>query len=299
MSFPRLILFVGVLLLAGGRLNAEPINILFFNGSYEHRSFTSALRQEMSGWLNSVKNGTAFRSTYVRSERRGALASALGDNPGTEVLILDLTSRGSAIGDADREALRQFYAAGRTAIMLDGSFGIRSMRVNGVPQVRFPGAEDSSAALLANQVTAIAKAGGGVLIGTDHSGWQVGANAALRGLLPDASFSGTTNPSTDGQFLGEALLTSFMPVKPIVLLRHWESVPNQGEAPVGQFTTFSGTQIQLYSLVEAADKPGGGRKRPYISASFDPGDSRFDIDSEIAPEPQLPDNMPTRKSPPL
>ncbi|MDJ0993777.1 MAG: hypothetical protein QNI90_09405 [Dinoroseobacter sp.] len=299
MSFLRFILFVSVLSFAGGRLSAEPINVLFFNGSYEHRTYPSALRQAMSDWLSGAKNGTAFRSIYVRSERQGALASALMENPNTDVLILDLTSRRSAIGDGDREALRGFYSAGNNAIMLDGSFGIRSMRVSGVPQVKFPGAENSSAALLANQVASIAKAGGGVLIGTDHSGWQVGANAALRGLLPDAQFRGTTNPSTDGQFLGEALLTTFMPVKPIVLLRHWESVPNQGEAPVGQFTTFSGAQIQLYSLVEAADKPGGGRKRPYISASFDPGDARFDIDSEVAPEPQLPDNMPTRKSPPL
>jgi hypothetical protein len=182
--------------------------------------------------------------------------------------------------------------------MLDGSFGIRSMRIPGTPQVDFPGAENSSAALLANQVSAIARAGGGVLIGSDHDGWQVGANAALRALVPDARFRGTTNPSTDGQFLGDLLLTGVLPVKPIVLLRHWESVPNQGEAPVGGFTDFAGAPVQLYALVEAADKPGGGRKRPYISASFDPGNKRFDIDSELAPEPEIPNNMPTRKGPP-
>lgn len=282
--------------LASTTLSAEPVKVLFFNGSYEHRTYTTALRQEMSDWLNTTQNGRAFSSVYVRSQDRGALASALAQHGDADVLVLDLTSRNSVVGPNDSSALQNFYASGKRAIMLDGSFGIRSMNIRGTPETDFPGAEDSSGALLANQINAVAKAGGGVLIGTDHDGWQTGANAALRAILPEARFSGTTDPSTDGQFLGDVLLTGVMPVKPIVLLRHWESVPNQGEAPVGSYTDFSGASVRLFSLVEAADKPGGGRKRPYISASFDPGDKRFDIDSEIAPEPQLPENMPTRKS---
>ncbi|MDD9718396.1 MULTISPECIES: hypothetical protein [Dinoroseobacter] len=296
----RLFPLIALLLLLGLALplRAEPIKVLYFNGTHHHPTHTRQMRQDMSDWLNSSEKGQTFRSTYVLAERTGVLAEALTAHPDTVVLVLDLMNRSSVIGQADRAALQQFYASGRQALMLDGSFGIRNMRISRAPEVAFPGSESSSGALLANQITALAKAGGGILIGTDHEGWQTGANAALRALIPDAQFRGTTNPSTDGQFLGDVLLTGFMPVKPIVLLRHWESVPNQGEAPVGTFNSFTGAPLQLYSLVEAADKPGGGRKRPYISASFDPGEARYDIDSEVAPEPALPDNMPTRKGPP-
>lgn len=275
---------------------ADPVRVLFFNGTHHHPTHTAGMRQEMSDWLNSADGGQAFRSTYVRAEQRGRLAPALAANPDTQVLILDLMNRRSVIGPEDMEAIRQFHASGRRAIMLDGSFGIRNMQIGRAPEVDFPGVETSSAALLANQVLALSKAGGGILIGTDHDGWQAGANDALSALVQGARFRGTTNPSQDGQFLGDVLLTGYQPVRPIILLRHWESVPNQGEAPVGAFTDYSGAPVQLFSLVEAADKPGGGRKRPYISANFDPGSARFDINSELAPEPQLPDNMPTRKS---
>ncbi|WP_425092555.1 hypothetical protein [Tropicimonas sp. S265A] len=280
---------------------AEPIRVLFVNGTQDSGVSRNSLRQEMSDWLNSAENDGAFASTFVRFRGRGALASALEAHPQTEVLILDLANTVSQVSQSDIQALQQYYAGGKRVVMMDASFGIRSLRISGTPEVDFPGAENSSGALLANQIKAIHDAGGGTLIGTDHDVWQVPANAAARALLPDARFRGTTNPSTDGQFLGDVLLTGHTSVKPITLLRHWESVPNQGEAPVGNFTDFTGTPVTLYSLVEAADKPGGGRKRPYISASFNPGDARYDIDSELAPEvePQLPDNMPTRKSPPI
>lgn len=283
-------------------VEADPIQVLFVNGTDDDPVSSNALRQEMSDWLNTVENGTLFRSVFVRYRRPGALAEALAQNPGMDVVILDLSNTVSYVGRGDGPALQAFYASGKRALMLDGSFGIRNLRIRGTSEVRFPGVENSSAALLANQVTAIARAGGGILIGTDHNSWQTGANAALRAILPDARFRGTTNPSTDGEFIGDVLLNAYMPIKPVVLLRHWESVPNQGEAPVGGFTDFNGAPVQLFSLVEAADKPGGGRKRPYISASFDPGEARYAIDSdaapvEAAPEPQLPDNMPTRKGP--
>lgn len=77
------------------------------------------------------------------------------------------------------------------------------------------------------------------------------------------------------------------------ILRHWEAVPSQGEAPVGEFVDFMGRPVTLYSLVETADQPGGGRKRPYISASIFPGSGRTAIDSD---EPAF-ENLPTHKGP--
>ena len=104
-------------------------------------------------------------------------------------------------------------------------------------------------------------------------------------------------------FIGQTLLGQTVPVRAIDILNHWQSIPSQGEAPVGTFTDFTGQPVTLYTLVETADKPGGGAKKPYISASFDPGSAKTAIDSEtaFAPEPEaprLPDNMPTRQGPP-
>jgi len=145
-----------------------------------------------------------------------------------------------------------------------------------------------------NQLALLADAGGGILIGADHDAWQTNANTALQALLPQARFRGTTNPSTDGQFIGDALLGHRVSVTARDILRHWEAVPNQGEAPVGDYTDFMGRPVTLYSLVETADKPGGGRKRPYISASVFPGAGTTAIDSDKS----VFDNLPTHKSTP-
>lgn len=302
-SMKRLLsLLCVILVLSFGTVPAqsEPIQVLHFDGTHEPSTdtFSGAVREKMSTWLNGPDGEGRFAATYVRSRSGGGLASALASNPGTRVLILDVSNRSNIFNAADREALQGFYASGRSALMLDGSFGIRSGAARVNRTVVFPGHEGSSGGLLINQIRALDKAGGGVLIGTDHDDWQAAANGALRALVPDARFRGLTNPSTDGAFLGDTLLRGQATVTPIHLFRHWESIPNQGEAPVGQFTDFRGSGLTLFALVEAADKPGGGRKRPYISASFSPGDARYDIDSDVAPEPALPDNMPTRKGPP-
>lgn len=295
-----LLCMVLALSFGAGLALSEPIRVLHFDGTHEPSTdtFSGAVREKMSTWLNGPDGDGRFAATYVRSRNGGGLANALASNPGTRVLILDVSNRSNLFNAADREALQGFYASGRSALMLDGSFGIRSGAARVNRTVVFPGHEGSSGGLLINQVRALDKAGGGVLIGTDHDDWQAAANGALRALVPDARFRGLTNPSTDGAFIGDTLLRGQATVTPIHLFRHWESIPNQGEAPVGQFTDFRGNGLTLYALVEAADKPGGGRKRPYISASFDPGDARYDIDSDVAPEPALPDNMPTRKGPP-
>jgi hypothetical protein len=216
--------------------------------------------------------------------------------------VLDVTTRRSTFGPADLEALRSHYASGRRALMLDGSLWIRSTAENRT--TRFPGVNGATGDLTVNQIQALADAGGGILIGTDHDDFQVGANVALEAIVPGARFSGTTNPSTDGDFIGRTLLGHAVTLRAIDILEHWQSIPTQGESPVGSFTDFTGNAIRLHALVETADKPGGGVKRPYVSASFDPGSQRTAIDAnetafEDAPEePPLPPDMPTRKGPP-
>lgn len=266
--------------------------VLWFNGMPDFKpEVVNRHRQDMARYVGKFRDGKAFEVTFKRRLRGGGLAAELNAAQ-YDVVVLDLANRRVRLNAADVKALQNFYASGRDKLMLDGSFAIRNIRHN--PTTKFPGVNGSSGSLLINQIYALADNGGGVLIGTDHNDWQSNANKALQGLVPQARFRGTTNPSTDGDFIGTLLLSSRVTVAARDILRHWESVPNQGEAPVGEFTDFSGRPITLYSLVETADKPGGGRKRPYISMNFFPGDRRIPIDSEE----QDFENLPTHKSGP-
>ena len=264
--------------------------ILWYNAMPDYGSeVTTRHRQQMAEYLDQYDGGQQYDVTYTRNLRGGSLAEALGGAQ-YDILILDMANRRQRMNAEDVQALQQFYQSGHQSLMLDGSFAIRNINHN--PTTRFPGRNGSSAGILVNQISALAQRGGGILIGTDHNIWQVNANAALSAILPGAKFRGTTNPSTDGDFIGVTLIGGRESVKAVDLLRHWESVPNQGEAPVGDFQDFLGQSVVLYSLVETADKPGGGRKRPYISASYFPGDNRIPIDSEE----EVFDNLPTHKS---
>lgn len=266
--------------------------VLWFNGMPDiPPTFVSRHRRDMARFVDNYGDGTAFDVTYKQVVRGGGLAAELRSGQ-YDIVVLDLTNREKRLNTADAEALRQFYASGRSGLMLDGSFAIRNIDINRT--TAFPGVNGSSGGLLMNQMYALAENGGGVLIGTDHNVWQSNANAALQAIVPGARFQGTTNPSTDGDFIGSTLLASRVIVTARDLLKHWESVPNQGEAPVGQFKDFRGRPVVLFSLVETADKPGGGRKRPYISASFSAGQDRIPIDSADG----MFKDMPTHKSAP-
>ena len=212
-------------------------------------------------------------------------------NPDYGIIVVTAANNNGLFNSADQDAFRAFYAQGRRALMLDGTLGIRNSDVR--PLTKWPGVNNASANMLINQMEALREAGGGLLIGTDHGRFQRSANLALQAILPGAKFSRVTNPSRDGDFFGDVLLAAEEPVKPLDMLRHWEAIPNQGEAPVGSYADFTGAQVRLYTLVEAADKPGGGTRRPYISSTIDPGDRRVDIAEDAPP---VINRMPTRKS---
>lgn len=287
-----LTMVVLVLSMSASFAQHQASRVLWFNAMPDYNpEVLSRHRKQMATYADKFQDGKAFDVTYMRKLGKGELARALGAKQ-YDIVVLDMANQRVRLNNSDKRALQQFYASGHSGLMLDGSFAIRNINHN--PRTNFPGKNGSSAALLINQLVLLAQNGGGVLIGTDHNIWQPNANAALAALVPGAVFKGTTNPSTDGDFIGSLLLGSRVSVKARDLLRHWESVPNQGEAPVGQYTDFMGRPVTLYSLVETADKPGGGRKRPYISSSFFPGDERIPIDSDK----QVFDNLPTHKSKP-
>ncbi|WP_428929774.1 hypothetical protein [Marinibacterium sp. SX1] len=278
-----------------------PVRVLWWNANPEYSNQKNHHRQAMADFLNGFEGGNSVSTDFRSSTRGGDLAQQLNASS-YDIVIIDTTDTRSRFNASDLDAVRAHYASGHRAVMLDGSFWIRSIRANAT--TRFPGPNGATGNLLVNQILALAEAGGGVLIGTDHDRYQAGANAVLTALIPGARFKGLTIPSTDGSFIGRTLLAHRVPVRAIEILEHWQSIPSQGEVPVGTFTDFTGQQVTLFNLVETADQPGGGGKRPYISASFDPGNERTAIGSSetlapIAPVvPALPENMPTRKGPP-
>lgn len=187
-----------------GQAQHDARRVLWFNAMPDAGAeFNSSHRRKMARYVDEYGQGTAFQVTYKRRTNRGALASELSAG-GYDILILDMTNRRAAFNQMDVAALQKFYAGGRRNLMLDGSFAIRSYQRNRTTD--FPGVDGSSGGLLMNQLYALAERGGGVLIGTDHDDWQANANAALRALVPRAAFQGSTDPSTDGDFIGSTLL---------------------------------------------------------------------------------------------
>ncbi|MEM1232646.1 MAG: hypothetical protein AAGH70_00840 [Pseudomonadota bacterium] len=289
MPFPKVLCLLVALLFLPLSASAE-VNVLWWNATVpEPPNSTDRHRKEMADFLDSYQGGSTFQVTFQTGRRRGRLSQAMASGS-YDIIILDVTDRVLHLNASDTESLKRHYSSGKNALMLDGSFAIRNMQR--WSQTRFPGPGGAMAGLLVNQMVILSEAGGGILIGVDHDQWQRNGNYVLDAILPGAKFRGSTNPSTDGEFIGDALLGRREAVTARDVLRHWETVPNQGEAPVGTFTDFMGQQVQLFSLVETADKPGGGRKRPYISASIYPGEGKTDIDSD---EPAF-QNLPTHKS---
>ncbi len=297
------------LMLVAQVAQAEPVRVLWWDVSLDERSNKPANRQRMARYIDGYKGGAVYDVDYSFEPRRGAFARHLAANPGYGIVVITAANNNRVFNRSDQQAFRNFYASGRRALMLDGTLGIRNSDIR--QRTKWPGANRSSANMLINQIEALRKSGGGLLIGTDHGQFQASANLALQAILPGARFSRVTNPSRDGAFFGDLLLAEAAQVKPLDMLRHWEAIPNQGQAPVGGYTDFLGRSVRLYTLVEAADKPGGGTRRPYISSTIDPGNRRFDIASSNAPavqappppppvapepEPEVIDRMPTRKS---
>lgn len=270
---------------------ADPVKVLWIDSLANDPEVKASHRRTMVSYLNNLEGGAVFDVTYLKQSSAGTAAGIIGaSNP--LVIVVDSGNPRGQYNAADLDAFQRHYASGKRTVMLDGSLVIRSTGYTA--ETRFPGVNASAAAFLVNQILAIADNGGGILIGSDHDRYQADANQVANALIPGAGFRGTTDPSTDGDFIGDEVLNRAMPVIPIDMFRHWASIPSQGEVSVGTFTDFTGQPVELFALVEAADKPGGGRKRPYISASFNPGSKRYAIDSNEA----IPDNMPTRYRPP-
>lgn len=288
---PILLAVLGLLLSAqSAAAQQSPVRVLWWNGMPDYPpAMFDHHRRDMASYVDSFGGGEVFSVQYEASQRGGHLAAAIG-RVEYDILVLDIVTSRAQLNNADTAALQQFYRSGKTGLMLDGSFWIRSTKIK--PVTRFPGENGGTGGMTINQLTLLAEAGGGILIASDHNQWQANSNRALQAILPQAQFRGKTNPSTDGAFIGNALLAKRVPVTARDILRHWEAVPDQGEAPVGQFTDFLGRPVTLYSMVETADKPGGGRKRPYISSTVFPGAGQTAIDSNET----VFDNLPTHKS---
>lgn len=268
------ILLAGMLTLPGTQAMAVPFNVLWWDSTPEYGTQApDSLRQEMSDHLTSYSGGTLFNSTYVSSETAGTLATHLTSNS-YDVIVFDATSASTKFNAADLTAVQNHYAS-KSNLLLDGTLYIRSIDYDAGSN--FPGINGGTGGLTVNEVHQLATRGGGIMIGTDHQGYQTDANQVLMSLIPGASFSGITYPSTDGVFYGSDLLNSIEPVAAVDIFNHWDSIDTQAIAPTGAFNDFLGNSITLYSQVDVANEPGGGTKYSYISSSWMPGSGTTDV----------------------
>ncbi|GAA0858787.1 hypothetical protein [Aliiglaciecola litoralis] len=254
-----------------------PFSVLWWDSTPTYGSQAAdILRQEMSDYLTNFNGGGVFNSTYVSSEVPGTLATQLGSNS-YDVIVFDATSQGPKFNASDLTAVQNHYAS-KSNLLLDGSLYIRSIAYNATTD--FPGPNGALGGLTVNEINQLATRGGGIMIGTDHNCCQVDANQILSSVVPGASFSGSTIPSTDGVFYGGDMLNDAVAIAAVDVFNHWDSVPSQAIAPTGDFTDFFGNDITLYSQVDVADKPGGGPKFSYISTSWEPGSGTTDVDDD-------------------
>jgi hypothetical protein len=240
--------------------------VLWFDNTPTYGSQApDALRQEMCDYLTNVGGGGIFDCTYLSAGGGGSFAAHMASNA-YDVIVFDSTP--GSFNASDRTAIATHWRS-HPAILLDGTLYIRSINYNA--GTNFPGPSGSTGALTANQVYQLATRGGGFMVGTDHQGFQAGANYILQGVLPAAAFSGITYPSVDGLFHGDDLIDAIEVVNVGGLFSHWDTVPTEGIAPTGTFTDVDGGTVTLYSQVDVANDPGGGPKYSYISTSWEPG----------------------------
>ena len=272
-----------------GGAQAGSVSVLWWDSTPVYSGQApDALRQEMSDYLTNFGGGGVFSSTYVSSEVLGTLASHLAVNS-YDVLVFDATSTGTKFNAADLSAIRAHYD-GHQNLLFDGTLYIRSINYNATTD--FPGPNGATGGLTVNEVYQLGIRGGGIMVGTDHEGFQVDADQVVSAILPGAAFTGVTLPSTDGVFHGAQLLNSAAAIAPLDVFTHWDSVPTEGIAPTsiapGDYADYVGNLVTLYSQVECADDPGGGTRYTYISTSWAPGDAEIPIDD---PEPPPPDDV--------
>lgn len=256
-------------------VTAAPVSVLWWDSTPEYGGqAANALREEMSDYLTNYNGGGFFDSTYMGSEVAGTLAAELNTNM-YDVIVFDATSSSSKFNADDLAAVQAHYAT-KSNLMLDGTLYIRNITYS--TETDFPGPNSAMGGLLVNQINQLATRGGGMMIGTDHDCCQVDANQVLNAVVPGASFSGFTVPSTDGVFYGNDLLNNEVAVAAADILDHWSAVPSEAIAPTGMYTDFLNNSIELFSQVDVADQPGGGPRFSYISTSWMPGDGTTNID---------------------
>lgn len=258
--------------------HAVPISVLWWDATPTWGNQAPDTRREaMADYLTSYDGGGFFDATYVSASGSGQLATHLASNS-YDVIVLDDTSSGIQYDGSDVDALKTHYAAGKDELMLDGSLYIRNIAYSA--ETDFPGPNGAMGGMLVNQIAALGQNGGGIMMGNDHDCCQDSLNYVLEELLPGAGFSGLTNPSTDGSFNGSLLLNHEVGVAAIDIFNHWSAVPSQGIAATGDFTDYLGASRTLFSLVEVADKPGGGPRYTYISSTVNPGSGQTDVDDD-------------------
>lgn len=269
-----LIAATSAIMLSAPQADAATYDVLWWDSTPEYGGQAAdSLRQEMSDYLDAYDGGSVFNSTYVSALNFGALALELAANM-YDVIVFDATGGNTFDGD-DLGAVADHYSSGKDNLMFDGNLYVRNIEFS--PETVFPGPNGAMAGYTVNQITALAQAGGGILVGTDHDCCQSGANAIIDAVLPGAGFTNDQSPSTDGVFYGDILLNGPEAIAASDVLAHWSSVPSQGVAATGTYTDINGNSVELNSLVDVAPNVGG-TKFSFVSTNLAIGGGTTDVD---------------------
>ena len=147
------------LLIGSIAAQAEQTAVLWWDGSPPYDGATNPQdRAAMATYIDRFEGGARFDVTFKHATNRGVLATTLAGAT-YDIIVLDVTTTRNNFSSADLDALRAHYASGKRALMLDGTLWVRNARPG--PKTVFPGPNGASAALLMNQIAALADAGAG------------------------------------------------------------------------------------------------------------------------------------------
>ena len=130
--------------------NAEPLRILWWDGSPTYEGATNARdREKMARYIDGFDGGSSYAVTFQHSTRGGDFSRHMSGSA-YDLVVMDVTTTAANFNNADLDAFRRFYQSGHKALMLDGTLWIRNARPD--VETKFPGPNGAGAALLMNQI---------------------------------------------------------------------------------------------------------------------------------------------------
>ncbi|WP_293302271.1 MULTISPECIES: alpha/beta hydrolase [unclassified Microcoleus] len=254
-------------------------NILYLNstrgfGTLNLENFRGAIANA----LENYQGGTVFDVDFVQTQVPGSLGLSLNSKPvGFYNQIWFDTSiyQTSILNTVDFAAINAWAANKQPEFILDSSFAFRNKETTTLTP--------SAAAATINQALALKNAGGGILIGTDHNDFAYTANQILTNFGFDGLFTGVTEITANGSFVGDLMLNPYK-VKSDFFVNNLQGL-STSNVPIGTHTLNANGGDRTIKIIENLFSYSPN-KVVHVGASFDTGNNMTPIDDpESVPEP--------------